>query len=294
MAGAIAILVAILLFLVIAIAGAHRKPPEELPRRSNSRREPDFDNDDFELGDFDRDYGPRADTGPRRRERRSGRFGFGAVMVSFLLGLMIGLGGLVAAPHVRVGSLVTALLGLVQAGPSTAREQASEAGPAEEPAAAPGAKPAPPRQRMREAKAHPQPAEGKKVAVAAPVPEEPVPATVPPISDDRDARLTSFVDRLKAEVPKPVGPTTVLASVERKKETVTLGYSLTSVPTDAEVQQIQDALKTGVIDTFCHGKSEEARFLNDNGIEFRLIYTDKDGRTIARLTAEPRFCDKAG
>jgi hypothetical protein len=49
-----------------------------------------------------------------------------------------------------------------------------------------------------------------------------------------------------------------------------------------------------VVDSFCTGKSEEAKFLNDNGIVFRMIYTDKEGRTVARLTAEPRFCSGAG
>jgi hypothetical protein len=277
LAGSIAILIAIFIFLVIAIASAHRRPREE-PRSTQRRYEPDFDGDGLDLEEFDRDYGPRR-VGGGRPEGRRGRYGFGAIAFSFLLGVAVGLGGLAAMPHVEVASLLTALRGLVEAGPSTAREQAlvepgttgrtAASAPAAGEAEPPVPKTSPKRQRMRE-------------------------AVAPQDHTERDQRLAKFVERLKSELPKPVGPTTVLASVERMEETVTLGYSLSIVPTEAEVTQIQEALKSVVVDSFCTGKSEEAKFLNDNGIVFRMIYTDKEGRTVARLTAEPRFCSGAG
>jgi hypothetical protein len=297
LAGAIAILVAVFLFLIIAILGAHRKAPEDRPRPSRGgRREPDFRGDTFDIDDFDRDYGPREEARYHAPERRSARFGFGTVAFSFVLGLAIGLGGIAAAPNLNVGSLMSALLGMVEAGPSTAREQAEAAPPAEEPPAAVPAEAEPPkRQRMREAKVVPkEPDEPAPPVQEAEAPDNAGTAAAAGMADEREERLTRFVDRLKGELPKPVGPTTILASVDRKKDSITLGYSLSGVPTDLEILEIQEALKTGVVDTFCKGRSDEARFLNDNGVAFRLIYTDRDGRTIARLTAKPRFCDSAG
>ena len=40
---------------------------------------------------------------------------------------------------------------------------------------------------------------------------------------------------------------------------------------------------------FCGRESKEIRFLNENGVVFEMEYTDPRGKTVTKLTIEPRF-----
>jgi hypothetical protein len=251
-AAAIAILAAVLVFLVIAIVGGRRRSPRSQPRRPG--RQP------YARDDLDRDYGrhhyaDRVDEGRRRRG-----FSFGGLAIAFLAGIAVGFGGLKLWPEVPVAAAIDTVFNLIET--SIAREQVSSTAPAEPPAPKGTAKAS-------------QPA--ASAAYVAP-------------AGDVEARLARFVGNLQDGLPKQVGPTTSLATVDAAGHVVTLGYNITTVLSDDETSRFQGSLKDTVKGIFCGGKAKEVRYLNDNGIEFRLIYIDQIGKTVGKLAASPGFC----
>ena len=72
-----------------------------------------------------------------------------------------------------------------------------------------------------------------------------------------------------------------------------LGAASISLAQTAELDQIADFdayLMRSVQSLLCDKESRELRFLNDNGVAFRMAYTDLRGESVAELTIPPSFC----
>jgi hypothetical protein len=71
---------------------------------------------------------------------------------------------------------------------------------------------------------------------------------------------------------------------------VTLGYTIDRVAAEEDAKKFQDSLHETVHGIICGGKAGEVRYLNDNGIEFYLIFADQIGKTVGKFAAIPKFC----
>jgi hypothetical protein len=256
----------VLLALVVLLAGAVISHLFDRRRHASVRHEPVFDEGDpvdwsrtepsgaeHAIGTVQAAASPRA--------RRTG-FGFGAVMVAFLVGLVAGGAG-IAVSSQSVATAVASLVELVEPGPPAVGDglQASDGVTADDsPASAIG----------------PQPGDSPPVEIATP----------PEVS----AKLATFADRLKASLPRAAGPELSLTRVDLDGLRLSLGYAVGRVMAEDETKAFDAYIMRTVKSLFCGRESREIRFLSENGVVFDMEYTDPDGATITRLTVEPGFC----
>jgi hypothetical protein len=104
----------------------------------------------------------------------------------------------------------------------------------------------------------------------------------------------SFVLAMQKELPRQVDDRTTLVSVAGGNGVVTLGHRISEPVPDAESGAFAEAAKERIVSGTCAATpGTEIRTLNDKGIEFRFVYADAAGRTIAAITLEPDFCERS-
>jgi hypothetical protein len=272
-----ALLALIVLFVILLarIFVGRRVASDKRPRPEGKRREPGFSGRDLE-----EDYGPRRDGPPLLDE--GGRYGFRGLVLAFVLGIVVGYGGLAltARPEVlgKVRTLAADLLsdaaqriGGATTPPGSAPEQAPKAQP--------------------QAAAEPPPPAGS--AATPPAPPKGGDAEPAPAPFDRNAAIASFVERMKRVLPKQVDAATTLVRVDADDDVITLGFSLAEVVPPESFRELGDRVKTQFNDTVCKvDKPGELRVLNDAGVTFWIVYSDQVGTTVARLLIAPKYCDK--
>ena len=259
--GTIAAVVAAFIFLVVsALFSSWRSRRKTAP----VRREPVFDRRRVASVEASRPHaGPHAHE-PEGEPRRG--FGFGALAASFVVGLAAGAGGLAISSTGQFGSVVQALVGLVESEPPNSGDASGLdilGGPA----------------------AHAAP------AAAAPLPERSSGGTTADANvDDVKARLAVFAGNLKSSLPKDAGPEIALTTVDTSDMTLSLGYSVGRTMADDEIPQFNAYIMRTIKSLLCGKEAREIRFLNDNGVAFYMEYTDPRGATVAKLAVPPGFC----
>jgi hypothetical protein len=188
---------------------------------------------------------------PHRRSRRSG-FGFGAVGLAFLLGVVAGGVGLALSSR-QVATAVAPLLAMV------------------EPALL---------------EANPDTADGEAIDSAA----EGVAGGGTAGTTDVGARLAAFADKLKASLPRAAGPELALTRVDLNGTRLSLGYAVGRVMAPEETQAFDAYIMRTAKSLFCGQESREIRSLSEAGVVFDMEYVDPAGATVTRLTVEPGFC----
>jgi hypothetical protein len=321
LAGLIFILIVVFVFLMIAITSARRaaRPPRPREsRRSQERR----DRDRYDLEDLGRDYGPavRIDADLDRDYGRGRgrddidldeprrRYGLAALVVTFLIGAAAGAAVLHYRSQLPVRTAVNTVVGLVEATSSTAREQDARD---ETPAKRKRVKaPTPAPRPVQEARAKDEAPTADSASLppdpiapaADPLPDDELPdAEVPPATGkpgapstaDIDDRLVKLVTKLGAELPKEVGPEIQLTTIRTSDRIVTLGYTIDRTANDDDAKEFQKSLAKMVRGIICDGKATEVRYLNDNGIQFYLIFVDQVGKTVGKFAAIPKFCSRS-
>jgi hypothetical protein len=192
------------------------------------------------------------------RPRRSG-FGFGVVMVAFLVGLVLGGAGIAVSSR-SVATAVSSLVEFVEPMPPVI--------------------------------------DGRPTASLAEVPPDvgigPKPESLPPVRIatplEVSAELAAFAERLKASLPRAAGPELSLMRVDVTGRRLSLGSAgARDLAADAPTAFDAYIMRT-VKSLFCGRDSREIRFLSENGVVFDMEYLDPEGRTVTRLTVEPGFC----
>jgi hypothetical protein len=256
----------VLLALVVLTAGALiSRLFDRRRRRVPEREQPVFDAGDpvdwshtepsgaeYAIGTVQAAAPPRA--------RRSG-FGFGVVMVAFLVGLVTGGAGIAVSSR-SVATAVASLVELVESGPPAAGG-ALQASSGVAAGASPGG-------------VKPSPDDSPPVKVATP----------PEVS----AKLATFAEQLRASLPRAAGPELSLTRVELDGMRLSLGYAVARVMAEDETRAFDAYIMRTVKSLFCGRESREIRFLSENGVVFDMEYTDPEGATVTRLTVEPGFC----
>jgi hypothetical protein len=108
------------------------------------------------------------------------------------------------------------------------------------------------------------------------------------------ATSDTFVLALRKELPKRVDDRTTLVSVAGDKGIVTLGHHVSEPVPDEETGRFAEAARDRIVSGTCAAAARsEIRNLNDEGVEFRFVYADAVGRTIAAITLEPDFCARS-
>jgi len=232
-------------------------------RQASARRERAFD--DGYAGGWSR----ADDTGsqhalPAPREtapvvRRTG-FGFGVVMVAFLVGLVLGGAGIAVSSR-NVATAVASLVAFVEPEPPVVEGQTPRAGAGGD-----------------------SPGQG---LLSATEPAPPVPSASPA---EVRAELATFAERLKSSLPRPAGPELALTSVELDGMRLSLGYAVARIMAEDEAKAFDAYIVRTVKSLFCGRDSREIRFLSENGAVFDMEYVDPEGETVAKLTVEPGFC----
>jgi hypothetical protein len=106
--------------------------------------------------------------------------------------------------------------------------------------------------------------------------------------------LASFIDRLQKQLPKQVDPVTTLVTANVERRVVTFGHRVSGTMSDDETAAFAEAVKNRVVGEACSGPKSEIRDFNKKGVEFRFIYADAIGKTVAAITLEPDFCARSG
>lgn len=259
----VAIAGTVLLALVLLIAGALVSHLSDRRRQASLRHEPVSDGghpgDGSDAGPFGAaPSAANAPTAVSSRVRRSG-FGFGAVAVAFLLGLVAGGVGIAVSSR-SVATAVASLVNLVEPDHSAVNGLGVSGGSAL----------------------------GAPVAVTGAVPEGYPPVAI--ASSEVRARLAIFTERLKASLPRAAGPELSLTRVDLDGMRLSLGYAVGRVMAEEETVAFDAYILRTVKSLFCGRESREMRFLSENGVVFDMEYTDPDGGAVTRLTVEPGFC----
>jgi hypothetical protein len=253
----------VVLALVILLAGASITHLFDRRRQASARHEPVF-NEGY-AGDWSRaddSVGLPAVATPQTivspSPRRSG-FGFGVVMVAFLVGLVLGGAGIAVSSR-SVATAVASLVEFVEPMPpaSNGRASGNLAAGTPDSGTEPRADSLPP------------------VRVAAPL--------------EVRAELAAFAERLKASLPRAAGPELSLTRVDLDGMRLSLGYAVARVMAENEAKAFDGYVMRTVKSLFCDRDSREIRFLSENGVVFDMEYVDPDGQTVTRLTVEPGFC----
>lgn len=283
-------LLAILAGLGLIVVGLVRRSPSDIgdigAGRPAQRHEPDFGRG---YSHFDEDDGGpppsrrngRASRRPARRSRvreeRTG-FGFVALFFVFILGIAVGAGGLTFArghdfgPTYKLarGYAKRAIALVVGYGHDNKapQDKATEEKVVQE-------------KTVREKVEPPQPAEpAKPTASEERVPEIPV-----------EQRAATYVKVLARQLPKRIDSVTTLVSATLEDRAVILGYSVGQTVTEGDAADFANAMRAQIESKTCSlAKTSDMRDLNDRGIEFRLIYSDQVGKTIARVDLAANFC----
>jgi len=253
----------VVLALVFLLAGASITHLFDRRRQASARHEPVFDEGyaaDWSRAD-DPDGLPVVATPQAMassRGRRSG-FGFGVVMVAFLVGLVLGGAGIAVSSR-SVATAVASLVEFVEPMPPAPSGQAS----------------------------------GSLAAGAPDVGIEPPPESLPPVRvatpPEVRAELAAFAERLKASLPRAAGPELSLMRVDLDGMRLSLGYAVARVMAEDEAKAFDGYIMRTVKSLFCGRDSREIRFLSENGVVFDMEYVDPDGQTVTRLTVAPGFC----
>jgi hypothetical protein len=254
----------VLLALVVLTAGALISRLFGRRRRVPEREQPVFDAGDPVDWSHTEPSGAEYPNGTAQaaappRARRSG-FGFGVVMVAFLVGLVAGGAGIAVSSR-SVATAVASLVELVESGPPAAGGalQASSG-------VAAGASPG---------------------GVKPPDDSPPFKVATPP---EVSAKLATFAEQLRASLPRAAGPELSLTRVELDGMRLSLGYAVARVMAEDETRAFDAYIMRTVKSLFCGRESREIRFLSENGVVFDMEYTDPAGATVTRLTVEPGFC----
>lgn len=253
----------VVLAVVVLLAGALLTSLFDRRRRASAGREAAFD-DGYAAGwSGADDAGPQhAFAAPREAPpviRRTG-FGFGVVMVAFLVGLVLGGAGIAVSSR-NVATAVASLVAFVEPEPPAVNGQAEGVRAAGD---SPGAGLPP-----------------------AAVPPPPVPSASPA---EVRAELATFAERLKSRLPRPAGPELALTRVEVDGMRLSLGYAVARTMAEDEAKAFDAYIIRTVKSLFCGRDSREIRFLSENGAVFDMEYVDPEGETVAKLTVEPGFC----
>lgn len=274
-AGVIAAIIAVLLILILSAVVSSRwsRRKVETVVADPVRREPVFVGEEGE---------PQAERPPERityteaepyrpplqehpERPRRGRFGFAALSMAFLTGLVAGVGTMTLSSSGQLRSALRSFVAL-----------AETVLPQDEEADAPGAAPR------------------AEQVVAVPEADKADPAPSLPSFDAEKrevaARLAAFADRLKQTLPRDAGPELVLTGVETSGMTVNLSYAVGRPVPKVEVAAFDAYVMRAVKSLFCGKESRELRYLNDNGVAFHMAYVDPDGETVAKLTIPADFC----
>ncbi len=260
--GTIAAVAAVLVFLVVsALFSSWRN------RRKTTlvRREPVFDPRRLGSGEAERPYDRPQPHEPAAQPRRG--FGFGALVVSFVIGLVAGAGGLAVSSTGEFGLAFQTLVGLIEPEPPNSGDASGLdilGGPSAHAAAAGSA------------------------ATASDPPSSGLSAAANP--DDVKARLADFAENLKTSLPRDAGPEVALTTVDTSDMTLSLGYSVGRAMADDEIPQFNAYIMRTIKSLFCGKEAREIRFLNDNGVAFYMEYIDPRGETVAKLAVPPGFC----
>ena len=103
----------------------------------------------------------------------------------------------------------------------------------------------------------------------------------------------SFVLAMQQDLPRRVDDRTMLVSVAGGQGVVTLGHLVSEPISDDQTRSFAEAARDRIVSGTCAAAAtSEIRTLNDDGVEFRFVYADPVGRTIAAITLEPDFCER--
>jgi hypothetical protein len=109
------------------------------------------------------------------------------------------------------------------------------------------------------------------------------------------ASLASFITALQNELPKRVDDSTTLVTANVEDRVVTFRHQVSQSLSDQDAQAYAEAATSTVLKATCTGGGgSDVRRFNDEGVEFRYIYADAGGRTLAAITLEPDFCLRTG
>ena len=210
--------------------------------------------------------GSRTSPKPPRNPRRG--FGFGALTAAFLIGLVGGAAGIVVSSK-GITSAVGTLAELIDLGAADVGEGVQTDGSGETKAG--------------------ETSRATAAASAAPVVETTAPTGAATPTDVR-AKLATFVEGLKENLPRAAGPELSLTRVDIDGMTLNLGYAVGRVMDETETEAFGGYIMRTVQSLFCGRESREIRFLNENGVAFEMEYTDPRGNTVTKLTIPPDFC----
>ncbi|WP_421726155.1 hypothetical protein [Bauldia sp.] len=206
---------------------------------------------------------PRFDDERRNSRRLPKRFGFVALLVSFIVGAVAGGGGLVVLSN--DGDLDSSMRSMVHLADTASSRALAAMGWGGTEEAAPGA-----------------PALDSGLDVEEPVGEA--------AASEVAARLANFAARLKGTLPREAGPEFALTSVDMEGMTLNLGYTIARPMREADRPAFDGFIMRSVRSLFCGEGSQEIRFLNDHGVAFRMTYRDALGETFTQLDVPPSYC----
>ncbi|MCP4382904.1 MAG: hypothetical protein GY798_16040 [Hyphomicrobiales bacterium] len=247
---AVAIVVG-LAILVTLLASAWISTRRSKRQAASVRHEPVFVGGHVDEGEAAPQYDISSSRHDDPRPRR--RYGFGALVASFVIGALAGLGGWAIASNDGFRPAIETLVGLAEAGISRTREVAGLDNPSEVPSDASSVE------------------TGDKAS-------------------EIEARLAFFAGKLKGALPRDAGPELVLTRVDVTGMTLNLDYTLGRSLTDDQIADFDAYLMRSIQSLLCDKESRELRFLNDNGVAFRMAYTDLRGESVAELAIPPGFC----
>lgn len=277
-------LLAILAGLGLIVVGLVRRSPSDIGDigggRPLQRHEPDFGRGYSHFDDDDGGPPPRRNGRASRRPARRNRireerrgFGFVALFFVFILGIAVGVGGLTFVRGHDFGPTYKLAKSYAKRAIALVAGAGHNNKPAEEKASDDKVEPAPTAQPAKPAASDDR------------VPEVPV-----------GQRAATYVKVLSRQLPKRIDSVTTLVSASLEDGAVVLGYAVSQAVAEGDANDFANAMRAQIESKTCTlSKSSDMRELNDRGIEFRLIYSDQVGKTIARVDLAPNFCgSKAG
>lgn len=205
--------------------------------------------------------------------RRRGRFGFGALALSFFVGSLAGIGGWMLASGDGLQPMVRTMVEVAEAGVARARAVAGLDLPDETP---------------RDVRRPEDPDRSPRDSQVGESLEDK--GSERPRAAEVEARLAIFAGNLKGTLPRDAGPEFLLTSVEMDGMAIRLGYTVARALSEDAIPAFDAYLMRTVESLFCGNQSREIRFLNDNGVAFYMAYRDARGETVANLTVPPSFC----
>jgi hypothetical protein len=108
-------------------------------------------------------------------------------------------------------------------------------------------------------------------------------------------RTETYVRSIARQLPKRIDEVTSLVSASLQDRAVLLGYAVQQSISEADSGAFADAMRAQIQERTCAlSKSSEMRDLNDEGVEFRLVYSDTNGKTLARINLPAGFCKELG